>query len=153
MGYHCESGLPLSCLGLHWCSITAITVPLLPWKSKSLPHSWPEWVSGQNCIVYGVLQCTFQNYPCKYWVFEISVKAVDRHWTNIAVKVLLCCVHEQSTNHISLRNDHRCYAWPPTASNMLRPIPNLISCAGVTGRWGLLFHAPRNRHHLQYTCN
>ena len=29
----------------------------------------------------------------------------------------------------------------PTAQDAFRPIPGLIRCAGVTGRWGLLCHA------------
>ena len=29
----------------------------------------------------------------------------------------------------------------PTAQGAFQPIPDLISCAGVTGRWGLLSHA------------
>ena len=50
------------------------------------------------------------------------------------------CMHEQSTNHTSLKNRPmtRCYAKSPTVQDAIRPIPGLISCAGVTGRWGLL---------------
>ena len=35
----------------------------------------------------------------------------------------------------------RCYAKSPTVQDAFQPIPGLISCAGVTGRWGLLSHA------------
>ena len=50
------------------------------------------------------------------------------------------CMHEQSTNHTSLKNRPmtRCYAKSPTAQDAIWPIPGLISCTGVTGRWGLL---------------
>ena len=34
----------------------------------------------------------------------------------------------------------RCYAKSPTVHDTFGPIPGLISCAGVTGRWGLLSH-------------
>ena len=35
----------------------------------------------------------------------------------------------------------RSYAKSPTVQDAFQPIPGLISCAGVTGRWGLLSHA------------
>ena len=38
-----------------------------------------------------------------------------------------------------LQNRPRCYAKSPTVQDAFRPIPGLISCAGVTGRWGLLY--------------
>ena len=44
-------------------------------------------------------------------------------------------------NHISLKNRARCYVKSPTAQDVFRPVPGLISCAGGTGRWGLLSHA------------
>ena len=51
-------------------------------------------------------------------------------------------LHEQSMNHISLKKYRpRCYVKSPTAQDAFRPIPGLISCAGVTGRWELLYHA------------
>ena len=49
--------------------------------------------------------------------------------------------HEQSTKHISLTKRPRCYAKSPTAQDVFQPIPGLISCAGVTVRWGLPYHA------------
>ena len=36
---------------------------------------------------------------------------------------------------------YRCYAKSPTAQDAFRSIPGLISYAGVTRRWGLLYHA------------
>ena len=54
----------------------------------------------------------------------------------------LLIVHEQSTNHISLnKNRPRCYAKSPTVQDMFLPILGLISCAGVTGKWGLLLYS------------
>ena len=48
-------------------------------------------------------------------------------------------MHEQSMNHIFLKkNRPRCYIKSPTAQEAFRPIPGLISCTGVTGRWGLI---------------
>ena len=35
----------------------------------------------------------------------------------------------------------RCYAKSPTVQDTFQPILGLISCAGMTGRWGLLPHA------------
>ena len=54
-------------------------------------------------------------------------------------------LHEQPMNHISLKNRNRpwCYVKLPTVQDAFRPIPGLISCAGVTGRWGLLSHAQK----------
>ena len=51
--------------------------------------------------------------------------------------------HEQSMNHISLNNKGRprFYTKSPTGQDIFWTIPGLISCAGVTGRWGLLSHA------------
>ena len=42
-------------------------------------------------------------------------------------------IYVQSMNHVSVKS--------PTAQDAFRPIPGLISCAGVTRRWGLLSHA------------
>ena len=50
-------------------------------------------------------------------------------------------MQEQSTNHISLKNRLRCYVKSPTAQDVFRPIPGLISYTGVTRRGGLLSHA------------
>ena len=44
------------------------------------------------------------------------------------------CIHEQ----FSLKNRPRFCTTSPTAQDTFRPIPDLISCSGVTGRWGLL---------------
>ena len=49
--------------------------------------------------------------------------------------------HGQSVNHISLKNRPWCYTKSPTAQDAFRPIPGLISCTGVTRRWGLLSRA------------
>ena len=47
-----------------------------------------------------------------------------------------------SMNHISLKkNRPRCYAKSPTAQDTFRPIPGLISCTGLTGKWGLVSYA------------
>ena len=49
--------------------------------------------------------------------------------------------HVQYTcmNHIPLKNSRpRCYTESPTAQDVFRPIPTLVSCATVTGRWRLL---------------
>ena len=44
--------------------------------------------------------------------------------------------------HLPEQKDRpRCYVKSSTAQNTFLPIPGLISCAGVTGRWELLFHA------------
>ena len=47
----------------------------------------------------------------------------------------------QSVNHISLKNRPRCYVKSPTVQDTFRSIPGLISCTGVTRKWGLLSHA------------
>ena len=41
-------------------------------------------------------------------------------------------MHQQSTNHISLKNRPRCHTKSPTAQDAFWPIPGLIRCAGVT---------------------
>ena len=44
--------------------------------------------------------------------------------------------------HLPEQKDRpRCYVKSPTVQNTFQSIPGLISCAGVTGRWGLLAHA------------
>ena len=50
-------------------------------------------------------------------------------------------MYEQSMNQISLKNRFGCYAKSPTGQDTFWPIPGLISCTEVTGRWGLLYHA------------
>ena len=47
-------------------------------------------------------------------------------------------IHEP---HLSKKNRPRCYLKSPTVQDVVRPIPGLINCAGVTGRWGLLSRA------------
>jgi len=51
--------------------------------------------------------------------------------------------HARTINepHFPVKNRPRCYEKSPTAQDAFRPIPGLISCAAVTGRWGLLYHA------------
>ena len=44
-------------------------------------------------------------------------------------------MHEQSTNHIRLKNMPRYFAKSPTAQDTFWPIPGLIVYAGVTRRW------------------
>ena len=44
----------------------------------------------------------------------------------------------------------RSYVKSPTAQDIFRPIPGLISCAGVTRRWGLPCHA---QHVANMLCN
>ena len=43
--------------------------------------------------------------------------------------------HEQSKNHMHLpyKTRLRCYAKSPTAQDAFRTIPDLMTCAGVTG--------------------
>ena len=43
--------------------------------------------------------------------------------------------------HLPKKNCHRCYSKSPTAQDVFRPIPGLISSTWVTGRWGLFSHA------------
>ena len=51
--------------------------------------------------------------------------------------------HEQSMNHISLnkKGKPRWYAKSPTVQNVFQPIPGLINCAVVTGRWVMHMHS------------
>ena len=49
--------------------------------------------------------------------------------------------HAWTINEPHLPYKTRWYARSPTAQDMFRPIPGLISCTGVSGRWGLLYHA------------
>ena len=53
-------------------------------------------------------------------------------------------VHEQSTNHIQSLKRIRLdvmQSHPCTVQDVFRPIPRLVSCIGVTGKWRLLSHA------------
>ena len=52
-----------------------------------------------------------------------------------------CCI--QSTNHNSLENRPSCYAMSSTVYDTFRPIPDLISCAGLTSH---VFSAMICRH-------
>ena len=52
----------------------------------------------------------------------------------------MACMNEQSTNLLK-ENRPGFYLKSPTAQDVFLPIPGLISCTGVTGRWGLLSHA------------
>ena len=55
------------------------------------------------------------------------------------------CMHEHSMNHMFLNKKYvsRGFAKSPTAQDMFQPIPGLISCAGVTGKWGQLSNVVR----------
>ena len=75
---------------------------------------------------------------------EVTAKTALVYNSSVhVVRAIRVCMHkyEQSTNHISLKNWPRCYANPPAVLDVFRPLPGLISYAGVTGRWGLLSHA------------
>ena len=50
--------------------------------------------------------------------------------------VMWLCINNQWTTSAWMRK-----ARSSTVQDMFQPIPGLISCAGVTGRWGLLSHA------------
>ena len=47
--------------------------------------------------------------------------------------------NQQTTS--PLQNRPGCYAKSPTVQDVFWPTPGLISCTGVTRRWGLLSHA------------
>ena len=67
---------------------------------------------------------------CRETIFKLD----PRHYS----------IHEQSMNHSSVKKKEsrpRCYVKSPTAQDVFLAIPVLISCAGVTRRWGLLSHA------------
>ena len=49
----------------------------------------------------------------------------------------LQCMNNQWTKS-TFKNRPRCYVKSPTAQDVFQPIPGFISCAEVTGRWGLL---------------
>ena len=75
---------------------------------------------------------------------EVTAKTALVYNSSVhVVRAIRVCMHkyEQSTNHISLKNWPRCYANPPAVLDVFRPLPGLISYAGVTRRWGLLSHA------------
>ena len=55
-----------------------------------------------------------------------------RKWTTVHV-------YEQWTSPYKQARP-RCYTKPSTVQNIFQPIPGLINCTGVTGRWGLLPH-------------
>ena len=61
--------------------------------------------------------------------------------TVLLFKTLTLCLPDVMNNPSPLKNRPRCYTKSRTAQDAFRPIPGLISCAGVTGRLGLLFHA------------
>ena len=72
--------------------------------------------------------------------FRTSNNISHTNSQNVANKAKKC-MHQQSTNHISLIKQARCYAKSPTAQDAFQPMPGLISCAGVTRKWGLPYHA------------
>ena len=69
--------------------------------------------------------------------------------TNKQINKFSCIKHQQATNMSASVNEQamnhssprpKCYAKSPTVQDVFQPIPGVISCAGVTGRWGLLSH-------------
>ena len=60
-------------------------------------------------------------------------------------------VHEQSTNHTSLEKGRpRCKVIHRISQEALEPIPGLIGCTGVTGRWRLLSRTQNAVRRLVY---
>ena len=99
------------------------------WK-WSLITVWMHTVSSSTLIMAHSHQINMayamNNSSIKHFISE-------HHTINI--------VYEQSTNHISLKIGLGVNVKSPTAQDVIRPIPGLISYAWVTRRWGLPFHA------------
>ena len=53
---------------------------------------------------------------------------------------ILCLIHGDE-RHLHEIGRPRCYVKSPTMQYTFQSIPGLISCVGVTKRWGLLSHA------------
>ena len=75
------------------------------------------------------------------------------HLGSSCVPITCSSIHAWTINepHLSQKKPWRS-AKSSTVQDTLQPIPGLISCAGVTGRWGLLSHAQNEVRWLSRTA-
>ena len=66
---------------------------------------------------------------------------VTRELGVLLTLVFMATVWTINEPHLPKKKRPRCYVKSPTAQDVFRLIPRLISYTGVTGRWGLLSHA------------
>ena len=68
------------------------------------------------------------SYECSKLVWQLfAFEKSQRNWIGI-------CMNNQWTT-FPYKKRPRCYVKSPTAQDVFRPIPGLINCTGVTGRW------------------
>ena len=119
-----QSHLPTKTSSVWWKPCTPIAPIMTSSMSRSFNlHLHFLGLERQSIVAFTWLRPIFSDpYPCHNHIFISS-------WD------------EQSTNHSSLKTRPRCYAKSPTGQDAFQAIPGLISCAGVTRRWGVLSHA------------
>ena len=66
----------------------------------------------------------------------------------IETKMYEISIHEQSMNHISLKNRPRCYTKSPTPQDAFRLIPGLISCMHTYGTMTNMKHEVIQLHNF-----
>ena len=68
----------------------------------------------------------------------LLTKSSNKETRNLC-STMTCVNSQQTTSRLPEKGRPRCYAKSPTAQDMFQLIPGLISCTGVSGRWGVLF--------------
>ena len=120
----------------HWSSQTSSSHKVQNGLSSHIQASPSHLLMSASLFVLSQ-----QSWYLNKLMITLSWRVALFHWLVLLDSNLLCMLcqhmHEQSTNHISLKNRPRCYTKSPTVQDAFRPIPGLISCTGVTGRWGL----------------
>ena len=117
--------------------VVIVTNPIfiLPWAHENLTVKF-TMSNVDVCAIYMHIGCL--NCPEHFRIVHGCC------FTHTIWEMMHCMLGNKCMNNqqaISLKSRARCYAMLPTACNAFRPIPGLINCAGVTGRWKLLSYA------------
>ena len=84
------------------------------------------------------------NLSCHTLTYVKPVSSSMRSWVNQYISNQQFHILVLSSPDPKKNNIPRCHVKSPTAHDMFWPIPGLISCAGVTRRWGLPSYACKN---------
>ena len=106
------------------------------------------WVlfNGTNCEVATQTRLQLQTHAelCMHFTLRCQFSTFSHSSTADEVLDECCTNIYMHEHHISLIKQAWMLCKVKVMQDVFRPIPGLLSCARVTGRWGLLYHARLN---------